>query len=36
MDDNYQRIDNEPKKEEEKEVPDDKLAKLMYYLSCKF
>ena len=36
MDDNYQRIDNEPKQEEEKEVPDDKLAKLMYYLSSIF
>ena len=35
-DNNYQMMDNELKKEEEKEVPDDKLAKLMYYLNCIF
>ena len=36
MDNNYQRIDDQQKNEKEKEVPDDKLAKLMYYLNCIF
>ena len=36
MENDYQRISNETPKEEKKEIPNDKLAKLMYYLSCVF
>ena len=36
MENDYQRISNETPKDEKKEIPNDKLAKLMYYLSCVF